>query len=237
MRRLLLSCGLLTALSVSNALDAQASIYTFTGSGANLGNNATANFTFNAALDTLTVVLTNTTTTTVDAGDLFTGIQFGLGGLAVTLSSDLGVERTVAANGTYVDTPGAVDLSWSRTSLGGGLYQLDFNPDATDGIIGPSNAGVYSSANGSIAGNPGHNPFAAQTATFGFSVPGLLDTTSLTVTAFLFGTGPSVATGTIIPPPDPEPTVPEPASLLVFSLLAMAGGAGYWRSKQAPAAA
>lgn len=34
-------------------------------------------------------------------------------------------------------------------------------------------------------------------------------------------------------PPDGEPSVPEPASLMVFSLLAMAGGAGYWRNKQA----
>lgn len=238
MRRLLLSYGLLIALSVGAASDAQASIYTFTGSGANLGNNATANFTFNAALDTLTVVLTNTTSTTLDAGDLFTGIRFGLGGLVPTLSTDSGIQRTVSGTGTYTDTPGAVNLSWSRTSLGGGLYQLDFNPDAKDALIGPPTAGTYAGANGSIKGNPGHNPFAAQTATFVFSVPGLLDTTPLTVTAFLFGTGPSVATGTIVPPPDPEPTVPEPASLMVFSLLAMAGGAGYWRSKQAgPAAA
>jgi hypothetical protein len=238
MRRLLLSFGLLVALSASFAsLDAQASIYTFTGSGANLGNSATADFTFNAALDTLTVVLTNTTSSTLDAGDLFTGIRFGLGGLVATLSTDLGVQRSVAGNGSYTDTPGAVNLSWSSNALGGGLYQLDFNPDAKDALIGPPTAGSYAAANGSITGNPGHNPFAAQTATFVFSVPGLLDTTPLTVTAFLFGTGPTVATGTItVPTPDPdpdgEPSVPEPASLAVFSVLALIGGAGYYRRKQ-----
>jgi len=36
----------------------------------------------------------------------------------------------------------------------------------------------------------------------------------------------------IVIDPDGEPTVPEPSSLAVFSLLAMIGGAGYWRKRK-----
>jgi hypothetical protein len=208
-----LACGAVLALTVAS--QAHASLFTFTGSGANAGNTATADFTFDAGADKITVILTNTTLTTLDAGDLFTGIRFSVGGLTPTLTSDQGIQRSVANAGTFVDTVSLQNLSWSLNSNGGG-FQLDFNPDAKDAIIGPPTSGSYLNANGSIKGNPGHNPFAAQTATFVLSVPGLMDGTPLSVTAFLFGTGPSVATGDIT---TKNPPVPEPGSLLVFSLL------------------
>lgn len=210
----------------------RASIYQFTGTGGSAGLTGTAEFTFDAVLDKITVKLTNTTATTLDAGDLFTGVEFNLGGLTPTLSSDLGIQRSVNAVGVFTDSATAMDLSWEVISKGSGDYQLDFNPDAKDAIIGPPTAGSYSGANSSIKDNNGHDPFAALTATFVLDVPGLLDTTPFTLKSFLFGTGPSAATGDITVPPPPNPQggeVPELPSGLVWAGLAGVVGIGAQR--------
>ncbi|MGE3641265.1 MAG: hypothetical protein AB7G28_22095 [Pirellulales bacterium] len=204
-------CGLvLVLLSAANSPAA----FVFTGNSSD-GHavSGSAAFTLNDALDTVTVVLTNTTTTTLDAGELFTGLDFRIGGLATSMTSDMGIQRTVAANGTYSDTLTLQDLSWSLVSLGSGNYQLNFNPDAKDSILGPPSGGNYAGANGSIKGNNGHNPFAAQTATFQLSVPGLTSGTKVGVTTFRYGTELEPATGTI---------TPEPACCLLFAT----GGVG-----------
>lgn len=76
------------------------------------------------------------------------------------------------------------------------------------------------------------------------------DATAVNVVGFLFdtsladlvnpnnGKGRDLSHSSIFVPdtpvdPDGEPTVPEPTSLAVFSLLAMVGAAGYWRSNKA----
>lgn len=218
---------------VLNADATHASIYNFTGSGANAGDTGSAEFTFDSVLDNVTIKLTNTTTTTDDAADLLTGVQFSFGGLTPTLSSALGIQRTVSGTGSFTDTGSPATLSWSVGSLGSGAYQLDFNPDAKNAIIGPPTAGNYSGANGSIDGNPGHTPFAAETATFVIHVTGLLDSTPFTLNKFLYGTGPAVASGTITvgTPPPPPPAVPEPASLVVWTIGCAAVAIGLYRRK------
>jgi hypothetical protein len=159
-----------------------------------------ADFTLSAG--SATIKLTNTTVKTFAADELLTGLDFTLGGLTPTLSSKTGIERTVVGSGAFTDTGSAQNLTWSLISLGGGSFQLNFNPDATDAIIGPPTGGNYSGANGSVKGNTGHNPFAAQTATFVLNVPGLTDNTSLVkVTAFRYNTGVDKADGTIVPEP------------------------------------
>jgi hypothetical protein len=60
--------------------------------------SATAEFMLNAAADTITVKLTNTTSLTRDAGELFTGLDFTLGGLTPTMTSDTGIQRTVSGS-------------------------------------------------------------------------------------------------------------------------------------------
>ena len=197
---------LLASMAVAGCLlpasHASAALLVFTGTSSD-GHavSGTAEFTPNAAADTVTVKLTNTTTTTLDAGELFTGLDFGFGGLVPSMTSDTGIRRTVAANGSFVDTGTAQNLSWSLVSQGGGIYQLNFNPNAEDAILGPPTAGSYSGANGSIKGNAGHNPFAAQMAVFELSVPQLADNTPLSVTTFRYGTGLDPAVGTITPEP------------------------------------
>ena len=173
----------------------------------------TAGFTLGAG--TATVTLTNTTTTTHDAGELFTGLDFSLGGLTPTLSTKTGIERTVAGNGSFSDTGSAQNITWSLVSLGSGSYQLNFNPDATDAILGPPTSGSYATANNSIDGNGGHNPFVALSATFVLNVPGLTSNTSLSVTKFRFGTTLDPATGTI--------TVPEPSAVMLLAVGCVVG--------------
>jgi hypothetical protein len=180
-------------------------------SGVNADGNpvsGSAEFALDASSDTVHVKLTNTTPTTRYAGELFTGIDFSLDGLAPSLASDLGVQRSVNSSGAFTDSATARNLSWGLHSLGEGVYQMNFNPNAKDAIIGPPTLGSYSGANGSIKGNPGHNPFAAQIADFVLSVPGLNAGTEVTVSAFRFGTDLAPATS----------TVPEPATALLVTI-------------------
>lgn len=163
--------------------------------------SGSADFTLNAGADTITVKLTNTTATTNDAGELFTGLDFTVGGLTPTMTSDTGVERTVDGSGGFTDSAPGQNLTWSLVSLGSGTYQLNFNPDAKHAILGPPTAGSYSGANGSIKGNPGHTPFTAQVATFVLSVPNLEANTPVIAKVFRYGTNLDPATGTIVPEP------------------------------------
>jgi hypothetical protein len=177
--------------------------------------SGTADFTLGAG--TATIVLTNTTTTTHDAGELFTGIKFSLGGLSLGLSSKTGIERTVADNGTFTDTGSAQNLTWSLTAKGSGVFQLDFSPDATDAILGPPSGGNYSGANSSIDGNNGHNPFVGEKATFVITNASITANTSINVSNFLFDTGPDPANGTITVG-NPPPLTPEPSTLVLMVL-------------------
>lgn len=211
------------AASLLIASPAPAAFYLFSGNSSD-GHavSGSANFTLGAG--TVTVQLTNTTTTTLDAGELFSGIDFSFGGLVPTLATATGIQRTVGSNGSFTDTGIAQNLSWSLESLGSGLFQLNFNPNAKDSIIGPPTAGSYSGANGSIKDNNGHNPFAAQTATFVLDVPGLNANSPLNVSTFRYGTTLAPATGTIT-------STPEPATWMVWGgiLAAAAVAFGYRR--------
>lgn len=160
-----------------------------------------ADFTLNAGADTVLVKLTNSTATTLDAGELFTGLDFSLGGLTPSMTSDTGIQRTVNGAGAFTDTGSPQNLTWTLANQGGGSFQLNFTPGADDAIIGPPTAGSYAGANGSIKGNAGHNPFAAEMAEFLLSVPNLEANTPVSVTVFRYGTTLAPATGTITPEP------------------------------------
>jgi hypothetical protein len=199
----LVTLSLACVLGVSRA---SASTISFSFSGTSTASHpisGTADFTLSAG--SATIKLTNTTVKTFAADELLTGLDFTLAGLTPTISSKTGIERTVDGSGGFTDTGSAQNLTWSLVSLGSGSFQLNFNPDATDAIIGPPTGGNYSGANGSIKGNAGHNPFAAQMATFVLNVPGLTDNTNLVnVTAFRYNTGVDKADGTIVRSPEPS---------------------------------
>jgi hypothetical protein len=179
--------------------------------------SGSAEFTVDAAADTITVKLTNTTANTLDAGELFTGLDFSLGGLTPAMTSAKGLERSVNAAGVFSDTSPAQNLTWSLIPWSGSTYQLNFNPNAKHALLGPPAAGNYIGANPSIKGNKGHNPFAAEVAIFELSVPNLEANTPVTVGAFRFGT-------------NLDPATPEPSSWVLFAI-ALVSAATYRRRR------
>lgn len=182
----------LRAAALGLALLAAAPLYAVTipfGGLSSDGHPVSGNITYtlNPAGDTITFVLENTTATTLDAGELFTGVDFSVGGLTASLGSANGIQRTVVGDGTFSDA-GPNALTWGVDSLGGGQYQLNFHPNAKDALLGPPSSGTYVGANGSIKGNPGHTPFSALTPTFVVNVPNLTPATPFSITGVRFGT-------------------------------------------------
>src|SRR5689334_13222039 len=58
---------------------------------------------FSASGDTLTLTLTNTTPTTEKVQDLLTGLEFQLLGLTPSLTSVMGIRRTIDEDGAFTD--------------------------------------------------------------------------------------------------------------------------------------
>lgn len=159
--------------------------------------SATARLEVSAGM--VTVELENTTSATKNAAQLLTGFSFELDGFdAGTLTYAVAPNAvTVASNGSFTEL-GPVNLltahdngtnTWQLTNPFAAL-KLQFNPDAKYAILGPPSGpgDNYASANGSIKGNPGHNPFAKQFATFRIAVSGLVGSTTVSNPVFYFGT-------------------------------------------------
>src|SRR4029077_4301248 len=118
-----------------SAPTASATLISFSGNSSD-GHAVKGTADFSLGPGTATIKLTNTTTTTLDAGELFTGLDFSLGGLTPSLTSKTVIERAVTGSGSVSDTVSAQNLTWSLVSLGSGSFQLNFNPNADDAILG-----------------------------------------------------------------------------------------------------
>ena len=215
--------GLLFLLAALPA--AQASLITFstpTGSTAGGGAvNATATFTTSA--NQLVITLTNLLADPGNVGQNLSDLAFNLsitnpGSSALTSSSVLAL-RTIASDGSYVDSNAGSSTGWALSSTGGGgvlLNVLGTPVGPAHTIVGPPNgSNLYASANDSIAHTGGpHNPFIDQSATFTLSMVGVTSDTTVTAATFSFGTtaGDNVP-GTSRVPPN---SIPEPASLLLM---------------------
>ena len=220
---------------------AQATFKMFSGSGTSAGVPVTSTASFTTTAGQLQLTLQNTTVHTADAGQLLTGIRFTLAPNPITtatLTAATAIPRTIATNGTYVDGPSQSILGTWESSLNAGVYQLDFNPNAEFGIVGPADgetasvAGLYT-GNGSINGNSGHNPFTAKLATFFLSSPEITAGTTISNVSFIYNTGLSyVVPGTSVPPPPP---IPEPSTFLFG--LGLFGVCGAARRRKANAQA
>lgn len=113
--------------------------------------------------------------------------------------TDLGIQPT----GWALDTSGLIQPGLSLCVLCTGLGAV--GPERL--ILGPPGpTGLYDNANGSIAGNPPHNPFLAETATYSLFLPGVTAASTITSATFSFGT----SIGNSIPGDDPQ--VPEPGT-------------------------
>lgn len=226
---------------VAFSTEAYAGLSHFSVSGTSAGVPITSEASFNTSAGQVILTLQNTTLHTADAGQLLTGIRFSLSPNPITtatLTSATAIPRVIADDGTYVDGLSQSILGTWESSLSAGVYQLDFNPNAEFAIVGPadgetaSTAGLYS-ANGSIHGNPGHNPFTAKSATFTLSSAQITAGTTIGSVSFIYNTGLSnVIAGTPVPPNQTVP-VPEP-STIGFGL-ALVGACGAARRRKAKA--
>jgi hypothetical protein len=157
------------------AMTAHAGLITYnTASGATAGGESvSASAVFNITdANHFTITLNNTIGSISDAGQLLTDLEFKLAGTVTYLSS----------SGNFVN----IDSSGNASSAGSGATGWIFGNDTTahswllcvicgDGFDSGTNNGTivgngpYSSANSSINGNSGHNPFLLNGATFNFS--------------------------------------------------------------------
>ena len=182
------------ALALAAALQGNANVITFvTPAGSSTGGgpvSATASVTTGAG--TVSIVLTDLQANPTDVAQLISDFDFTLSGGQTTGAwrAASGQQINVAGNGTT--TLGATgSTGWGLNNNVGSGLQLDalgfIGPAGL--IIGPPGAGgVYTNANGSIAGNGPHNPFLNQTASFLLTIAGVTADSTITSATFSFGT-------------------------------------------------
>lgn len=192
---------------------------------------------FITAADTLTVWLDNLLEDPASVGQALSGLAFTVYpplapsdlASAALLSSEA-LWREVHRSGAFTDL-GIQPTGWALDTSGLIQPGLRLCVLCTDlGAVGPERlilgppgpAGIYDKANGSIAGNPPHNPFLAATATYSLFVAGVTAASTITSASFAFGT----SIGNDIPGEDPS--VPEPGTwTLLLAGSALIAGAGW----------
>lgn len=208
--------------TLSAASSASAAAITFatpTGSVVN-GQPVAAQVTFTTTEGQISVLLENLFVDPTTVAQNLSGLLFTVSPTAdAVLTSDTGMHRQVANDGTYTDL-GVTDTDWTL-SLPSAQFLLSAlgasGPDQT--IIGSAGANNdYDNANGSIAANGPHNPFLANSALFLISLPGVTSDTLVTAATFLFNTSPTGITGICAGGCSEFETasVPEPGSLLLM---------------------
>ena len=198
-----------------------------TGSGASTsGGPVSASASFALGFNFLEITLNNLLVNPSNDGQLLSGLSFSINGAPIVgMASSSGQEVFVAKNGATSYVSPDIPTGWvlQPSPLGFDLCDICSTGKgalAPNGlIIGPPDSnGVYSNANGSIAGNPGHNQFFSETATFTLFTPDLPPSASVSSVLFRFGTGFGLQTtvgectsGCGVT------TVPEPGALALFA--------------------
>ena len=227
LQRLILATAAFTVIGLASVAASADTITLNTAPGATTSGgpiSASVTFTVNPS-GTLTITLTNLLINPTDVGQNISDLSFQAG----TLSGSLAANQpnasfiNVAGNGT-TSSAGSGLAGWALDSSTGGNFHLTvlgtaIGPAHT--ILGaPGPGGVYTNANGSIAGNGPHNPFINQSASFTLTIPGLTSVSQLSNISISFGTTPGV-NATVIP------GTPEPTTMLLLGtgLLGVAGAA------------
>lgn len=181
------------------------------GSAASISGNGGAAVNAGASIvysnNTISVTLTNCLVNPTSISQNISDVFFTIAGASATggqIASNSTSLVSVASDGTATLSTGSV--TWNLIMSGDSFHLTDLIGNSpttpTETIIGaPDGSGLYSNANGSIAGNGPHNPFVNQTATWTIACVGCSgDISDVTIS---FGTTPSTA-------------VPEPASMLLL---------------------
>ena len=218
LQRLVLAIAAFAVIAVASVAASADTITLSTAPGATTGGgpvSASVTFTVSAS-GVLTITLTNSTANPTDVAQNISDLSFQAGTLSGSLSSSAANFLNVAGNGTTTGAgsgpAGCTNCTgWGLDSSSGGNFHLTalgfIGPAGT--ILGtPDAGGVYSNANGSIAGNGPHNPFINQTATFTLSIVGLTSVSQLSNVSISFGTVPGVSV--------PVTNVPEPTTMMLL---------------------
>jgi hypothetical protein len=181
---------------------------------------------FTTSLGNIAITLTNLQANPVSIIQAISDLFFKADGVtAVGAGSFNAAGDYINISRTKVVTPAGSDLfSWQLTNTSG-TYHLNKLCGPCGGpaglVIGP---GPYTAANGSIAGNRPHSPFADQTVTFNLALAGVTADTVISDVVFSFGT----EAGTNVP----GVPVPIPAALWLFGS-GLLGLIGIARRRQA----
>jgi hypothetical protein len=209
-------------------------VYSFSGSVPDGPVSAQATFTPGSGI--VTVVLTDFLKNPTSDGQTISGIQFNISGAntvgaLTTTNSGLITNVDTSSGGTY--TAGVADalIRWTANEAAGSQITLTTlsGGKPNELIIGPDSAGgfdptkgAYTNANSSVLQ---HNPVVLGTGTFVITAPGVTAASTLSNVVFEFGTGPVSKPGT-------PGGVPEPATLMIWSVLGAICGLRVWRRRR-----
>jgi hypothetical protein len=140
----------------------------------------------------LQITLKNLQVNPQDVSDCLSALGFGVSaGTSASLSSSSGLERTIAANGSFTDGS-TVAAGWVLSGSASSLLLDDLSGAGHAGpahtIVGAPGGAAYSTGNGSITGNGPHNPFLFGDVTFTLDITGLTASSTVGNVFFQFGT-------------------------------------------------
>jgi hypothetical protein len=243
------------ALLTAGATDAHANTVVFATGPTRLGDrsiNVSAQFELDPSNHHVTITLLNFQTDPVDVTQLLGSVRFTLSGAGATpipLISQVGASTfDVDGNGNPVTDVAAP--VWTAANIGStqiALCTVCGNGGNKDLIIGGPNVnGRYVNANGSIAGNDGHNPFLiasgatyASGALYGLdtspswmlAIPSETASVAVSNVIFGFGTGTNYGTNFIQIENPASTSAPEPASLIGMGSGIGLLSIGLWKSR------
>ena len=203
-------------LLMTSPLNAATITYVTPSGSSTSGGAVNASALFNTTAGALTVTLTNLQPNITDVAQALSDLNFTFSnGLTTGTLTSSSQQVTIAANGT-TSLGATTSTGWGlNNNVSGGLQLNALGFVGPAGLIvgPPGPGGVYTNANGSIAGNGPHNPFINQMATFTVSNAAITAATLITSAVFSFGTTAGIdVTG--VPSTNP---VPLPGALPLFA--------------------